>query len=299
MIPDLINRIKNVDFEITFNCNLRCLHCYNESHVIKNEVSLDKIKSTINEIKEVGFTEIHITGGEPLIHPKILEILAFCNALELDVLLETNAVLLTRAMVDEIKNFKNVKIRASIDGSREIHNKIRRSTKDEDVYQIVVSNLEFAVNSGIVVQVTCSVNKLNYNSIYDLVKDLYKHNIKDLRLRLSMPASFGYVHWQILKMEKDDFALVKKQIQRISTEFQDLIFNASTIIRSKPNLEPKFFITPQGLVKPYPFIEYYVGDIHKESIQEILNKFNSLEYPKKEEEFISTYLKNLEGLSDE
>ena len=36
--------LKGFYLEITSKCNLRCLHCYNESGILKNEIILNCLK---------------------------------------------------------------------------------------------------------------------------------------------------------------------------------------------------------------------------------------------------------------
>src|SRR3989344_5242881 len=194
---DLVQKIHNVDFEITFDCNIRCLHCYNETHKKKGELSFTEILRTINQIKDLGFHEIHINGGEPLKHPKVSEILEHCDSVGLSTLLETNGTLLTKELIERLKKIKKLKIRASIDGHEAIHNEIRRSAELDNPYLSAIDGLNFARNSGIPVQITTSVNKINCAHLIELVADLYNKLFDDIRLRLSMPSSSGYVHWQI------------------------------------------------------------------------------------------------------
>ena len=56
----------NVNFEVTSKCNYSCIHCVRDIPV-KNELSLEKIKSVLSELKELGTFEIAFTGGEPLL----------------------------------------------------------------------------------------------------------------------------------------------------------------------------------------------------------------------------------------
>jgi len=79
----LVDKIVNVDFEITYLCNLRCLHCYNPHHKKLEELSFEQIKDIIAQIKEAGFAEIHINGGEPLLRDDAYDILEFASSIGL------------------------------------------------------------------------------------------------------------------------------------------------------------------------------------------------------------------------
>lgn len=60
--------------EITNNCNLRCIHCYNESNAQSGvSMSLKDYQETIDKILELGIRRIQIIGGEPFINREILK----------------------------------------------------------------------------------------------------------------------------------------------------------------------------------------------------------------------------------
>jgi MoaA/NifB/PqqE/SkfB family radical SAM enzyme len=295
----LIERIGNVDFEITSSCNLICLHCYNKPSKISEELETREVLELINQITNLGFKEIHINGGEPLEHPDVMIILDYCNNNKLETLLETNGTLLNNPNMKEIANLSYVKIRASIDGPEEIHNSIRRCRKGKEIensYLTSLKNLVYAQSLGIPVQITCSVNNLNYNHLIEMAEDIENKGIEDLRLRLSMPSGRGYIHWQILKLDSKKFEEVKRQISYIDKNFS-FKFDGKSILRINPKLEQKMFITPNGDVKPYPFIEVYVGNVRNNSLNEILNHYGNVIFPDETEKLIDNYLFEL-GMSD-
>lgn len=292
-----VEKIGNVDFEITSSCNLRCLHCYNLHHDIVNRLTFEEIKKIIRQVREIGFKEIHINGGEPLMHKDIIKILKYANEIGLNVLLETNALLLS-FFINDIKKISGLSIRASIDGPEEVHNIIRRNDASFNSFKQAIGNLIEAKKVGIPVQITCNINKINYNKIYEMVKQLTEFGLNDIRLRLSMPINYAYFHWNILKLLKEDIQELFNQINIILKEFPNLHFNVDSIKRGIPSLEPKFFITPEGYVKPYPFIEFYIGNLKNETIENILLKFNNLKLPYESEKKIVNYLTELNLLKE-
>ncbi len=115
MMNELFSRISNVDFEITYSCNLRCIHCYNPHHKKLRELNTQEIKQVISKIRETGFEKIHINGGEPLLRKDVYDIIDYSIKIGLNVLLETNALLLD-AFISKFKLLPKFSIRASIDG---------------------------------------------------------------------------------------------------------------------------------------------------------------------------------------
>ncbi|MBI5014372.1 MAG: radical SAM protein [Deltaproteobacteria bacterium] len=78
-------------------CNLSCDHCYVEGGTSAGaSPPLDAVRRLLSEFAEVGGSEFCLTGGEPLLRPDWLEVVAFAGSLPgcEQVTLQTNATLL-------------------------------------------------------------------------------------------------------------------------------------------------------------------------------------------------------------
>src|SRR5512133_241833 len=56
-----------VVWNITRTCNLRCIHCYNDSGLNKpcDEITTAKAKTVIDDLADFGVPSILFSGGEP------------------------------------------------------------------------------------------------------------------------------------------------------------------------------------------------------------------------------------------
>jgi MoaA/NifB/PqqE/SkfB family radical SAM enzyme len=109
-------------FYLTEGCNLCCSHCYlNPKHEDKdhkyNYLDLDLFKDIIKQAKPLGLKSVKLTGGEPLMHPKIKEILEVVKQEDLRLVVETNGVLCTEEIAELISKCKNPFASVSLDGS--------------------------------------------------------------------------------------------------------------------------------------------------------------------------------------
>jgi molybdenum cofactor biosynthesis enzyme MoaA len=78
--------------EITDKCNTYCRGCY-RINGMQGHKSLEQIKDEIALLKKWrNCDNISIAGGEPLIHPNILEILAYIRSLKMKPLILTNGI---------------------------------------------------------------------------------------------------------------------------------------------------------------------------------------------------------------
>ncbi len=64
-----------VVWNMTQRCNLKCVHCYARSENIAydNELSYDQSIKMIDNLAEFGVPVLLFSGGEPLIHPQLVE----------------------------------------------------------------------------------------------------------------------------------------------------------------------------------------------------------------------------------
>jgi MoaA/NifB/PqqE/SkfB family radical SAM enzyme len=87
---------------VTDRCNLDCAYCteYDNS---RPHPSLDDLKKWIRKIRQLGTMRIALVGGEPLVHPDIVEIVRYCRELGFATSLTTNGFLLTRKLVAELE----------------------------------------------------------------------------------------------------------------------------------------------------------------------------------------------------
>ncbi len=73
--------IKDLCFEIIQKCPNHCLFCSsNSSYQQNNIIDYPTIKNTIDFfVAHGGIKEISLSGGEPLLHPNVLQIIQLCH----------------------------------------------------------------------------------------------------------------------------------------------------------------------------------------------------------------------------
>ncbi|MGD8686842.1 MAG: SynChlorMet cassette radical SAM/SPASM protein ScmF [Syntrophobacterales bacterium] len=109
-------------FYLTEGCNLRCRHCwiapkYQSEDNSYPALDLDLFKSIIEQAKPLGLTGVKLTGGEPLLHPEIKEILEYIRTEELSLVVETNGVLCTVELAKKMAACKEPFVSVSLDGA--------------------------------------------------------------------------------------------------------------------------------------------------------------------------------------
>jgi AdoMet-dependent heme synthase len=85
-------------------CNLQCVHCLNASGPREPwlpAMDAGEVRARIAEAVALGVKELYFTGGEPLLHPEILPLLAFALERAPTTVL-TNGTLIDESMADRL-----------------------------------------------------------------------------------------------------------------------------------------------------------------------------------------------------
>lgn len=274
--------LKGFYLEITSKCNLRCLHCYNESGILKNEISFELFKRLIDEFDEKP--DITFSGGEPLLHPDIWKMLEYAqDKINNDSVLITNATLITDEIAKKL-TASGIGVQVSLNGiNAEQHDAICGKGNYEKTLRGLDRLLE-AGNKKIIVR--GMISKLNYKDAENFV--------------LHWGQNAGHVVVSFLsamgrgKSIKDliDLDLFKKQEilnelhnsekvnalkeSGISVGIPEAAFSFScpfitTSKEEKPPFAPR--IDAKGntyLCQIFDGIEYSLGNVNRQSLHEIL-----------------------------
>ena len=115
-------RLNTLYFYLTEGCNLACRHCwiapkFQGGGKSYPALSVELFESILQQAKLLGLTGVKLTGGEPLLHPHIRELLGIVRREDLGLTVETNGVLCTPELAQELKSCKNTFVSVSIDGA--------------------------------------------------------------------------------------------------------------------------------------------------------------------------------------
>lgn len=159
--------------EITSNCNLRCLHCYNESGVLQSQIDKPTFMNIINALPDDPDTSITISGGEPTTHPEFWD---FMDELQKKhfgmVLVITNGTYITKEAAEKFASYK-VAIQLSLNGSRaEIHDQLCGRGSFNKTMQGLDHLIEAGMSERILIRsVLTSFNKDDIVNLLKMVAD--------------------------------------------------------------------------------------------------------------------------------
>ncbi len=159
----------SVTFILTNRCNFRCAYC-NIPDRAADEMSQGEFCRAIDELAAAGLARAGFSGGEALLRPDALAIIAHAKRRGLTTTLNSNAWL-ARERIDEIAKCVDLLV-LSIDGPEEIHDLVRRRRGS---YARVVETLEAARARGVRTATITVVSRDNLDVIDDVLALAARH----------------------------------------------------------------------------------------------------------------------------
>lgn len=167
---------------ITGKCNLNCLHCFNakDNAPLNTELTYEQVLNILDQAKDIGVHAFTITGGEPLVHPRFLDIIKAIYERDMYVFeLNTNGLLITQNMLDTFKELGcNPLIKISFDGVG-YHNWIRQHPKAED---LTIKAIKLCVANGFRVKAQVQVNRKNVDIMMETARLLDEIGVMEMRM---------------------------------------------------------------------------------------------------------------------
>lgn len=162
--------------EITTRCNLNCLHCFNRPNDNNIDMSFEEIDFIINKCKKYGANKIAISGGEPLVHLEIKEIIKNCAKYpDIQFLITTNGLLLNKELILLIQSIPNIEVQISIDGTTK---EIYEATRGLDTFCHFIKGLSLLVKSEIKnIHARTCITKLNYRNVEEIYEMAIRNKI--------------------------------------------------------------------------------------------------------------------------
>ena len=150
---------------VTSRCNLRCQGCWVDVDAPPAELSLEALDRIVGGAKRHGNRFFGLLGGEPFLHPGLMDLIGRHRDCYFQVF--TNGHAVTEETATRLARLGNVSPLVSIEGNPAVSD-VRRGGRD--VHERTLRGLERCVRAGLVVGVSSSVCRSNFD---DLVSDAW------------------------------------------------------------------------------------------------------------------------------
>lgn len=170
---------------ITNSCNMSCFYCHNEGqgHCKHNEfMDINYIDKLVDFIinNNIYIKKVNVTGGEPLLHPNLIEIIEKLSKITKDIKLNTNGTLLTKDKIIQLKKAGLTAMNVGIDSfwSKQSKPNLIESNKNIDnLKQIILFAKDYFTLS-----INTVITYYNYDKIEDMIRFSINHGLYKIKL---------------------------------------------------------------------------------------------------------------------
>ena len=285
----------HLQWHITERCNLKCKHCYFDEKFLKNELSLNQLFEILKQYFKLlkkwklprKASRISITGGEPLVRDDFFEFLEKCyqNKEKTRYGILTNGILLNNEKISKLKRFKIDYAQVSLEGMEKKNDEIR----GKGTFEKIVKAAELLVKNKINSNISVTVTKKNLEDIPRLIELAEKLKVNSLGLRRFIPIGRGRQMQKLMlssRQVRNLYLYILKTNQQLRNRMSKLrlVIGCEDGILAQEGYPvnrcvagySSLTILPNGDVYPCRRLPIYVGNVLKQSLEEIFYKSEEL-----------------------
>lgn len=288
LVPNTFVAPLHIIWEISRQCNLSCIHCYNDSNSEWSAPDEKIFRHLTDEIINLQPVDCCFTGGEPFLFSELL--LPSANKMRRHKILTyaiTNGWQITDELIPKITDsFFGIKI--SLDAaSEQIHDKMRNK---KDSFIRAVDALKKLVGKVSYLEVVFTATLINYRELSPLISLLTDIGISRLSVVSAVMEGRARLSTDLGLTDKAYHDFIESVAKARNTAFSEKIridimdpiqfekSNVLNLFNRKRNPNQHMYIAATGEVYCSPFIPISAGNIKKKSLQEIwkdgLDRFN-------------------------
>jgi MoaA/NifB/PqqE/SkfB family radical SAM enzyme len=245
------------------SCNLRCQGCWVDVEAPRESIDLAPMNRLINDAKKHGNSFFGILGGEPFMHPELLEMLAGHPDCYFQVF--TNGQFITEKVAAELRRLGNVTPLISIEG-REIVSDERRGKKD--VFSKTLRGLKNCLKNRILTGVATSVCQTN---IEELLTEGWLRELIDRGVHYVWYHTYRPVGPKMnagLALRPDQLVRVRRFIVEMRAKMPiamiDAYYDHDGQALCPMSTGVSHHINPRGDIEPCPIIQFATENIRDE-----------------------------------
>lgn len=219
--------------ELTYSCNLRCIHCFAdadfccENRMVQNELSYEDWCKIIDNIIKNDVFEILLSGGEATMRDDLIKICDYISSKGRSYSLLTNATLIDKKMAKDLKRTGCAKVESNLDGYDQETYERFRGVKGS--FEKTISGIKACLDEGI--QVRCNVmeTKMTIFDLKKIVDTAYEIGVRELCV---IPLEMGGRAKNIKKLcfGKEDIKMLNEFYEDVNDWFDNKYKNTDMLL---------------------------------------------------------------------
>lgn len=197
---------EQISFDITSNCNLKCVHCFNDSGNSAPLKDLEK-EEKLRIAREIGLfhpINVCLCGGETTCCPFLFEIIDTLKPEVGKISMVSNGYLMTPELAEKLKEHGVGMTQVSIDGAFEWQHDSFRGVKDS--YVRAVNAVKYLKAAGIEsIDLSLVPNRLNYKSMAEYSEMAISLGADRIRMMPFLPSGRGAGVGRNLMLNEEEY----------------------------------------------------------------------------------------------
>ena len=157
-------------------CNLKCVHCYSQSHdqEYTGELTTDQGRALIDDLAKFGAPVILFSGGEPTLRKDLVDLAKHAVSQGMRAVISTNGTRINEELAGRLKEVGLSYVGVSLDGLRETNDKFRGVN---GAFDKALAGIKACQRAGIKVGLRFTINKRNAHDVPGIFDLLETENI--------------------------------------------------------------------------------------------------------------------------
>lgn len=267
-----------VHFDLTYRCNLRCVHCYLSGGRKQSECAFEEIKDILEQLAEVGTLYLTLSGGEIFLRKDLPEIVREARRLHFAVRLLTSGTLIDDGVIDEIAEWCPELIALSVyDLDPAIHDGI---TKKHGSLIKTLSVIAALRERNVPIKISSVLMQSNiggYRRLYNFVKEIGAQFQVDYRITpktngSQIPLQYHITDQQARQVLSDPVFLREYELREYEAA-PDPVQGYSGVFNKIPcgAGHMSCYISPYGVVTPCVQVSVECSSLREKTFSEIWN----------------------------
>lgn len=262
-------------WSITNRCNLHCYHCH-VTDTSTNYTNDDSWYIIANKLIEANVNMVIISGGEPLLHPNLINIIRMLKSKKTIVFITTNGYLVDSDTLNHFIELGLNQLQVSLDSPfTEQHDRFRNKSGS---FNKAINTINLCSKMGMPVGVNTVITAYNLNDLLIMGYMLKHIGVSCWRLTITVPRGRGS---NVKKQFYFDDKKLLDTLQRLRDVHPDIILDDPLCVKywrvnskyAKQCSAGKIIcaIEPNGVVKPCIFLDSTCGNLLESTMSNIWN----------------------------
>lgn len=218
----LFERRYLIEFLLTEKCNLACMHCFADAKPSRETMSLDVARRAIDKAMELpsDCLEIEFAGGEPFCELDLLKELveyiesaAQAAGKRVEIIAQSNGTLLTEEALRLIGTAEKMEVGVSLDGPRNINDRVRFFASDEGSYDSIIEGLKRHRNIlGNLPGIVTVVHRYNWDKAQEVLEFFDALGVTKLRFNPILRLGRANSKWSQIGITPEEYFRFMKEV---------------------------------------------------------------------------------------